>query len=100
MLYEVITHNIAQVKINERIYRLMHRYLYEKFNDVTLNNNDMIIFLDGNKNNFQKDNLYKITRNINGIMKASNLYNVKTDKIAVIKYCEWKEKLMKAGKEE
>ena len=40
----------------------MHRYLYEMYHDVKLNDNDMIIFLDGNKKNFKKDNLYKITK--------------------------------------
>ena len=30
----------------------MHRYLYEMYHDVKLNDNDMIVFLDGNKNNF------------------------------------------------
>ena len=70
----------------------VHRYLYEMYHDVKLNDNDMIIFLDGNKKTLKKDNLYKITKNINGIMKSNNLHNVKTEKIAVIKYCEWKEK--------
>ena len=86
-------HNIPQVKIKDRVYKPMHRYLYEVYHDVTLNDNDMIIFLDGNKNNFDKKNLYKITKNINGIMKSNNLHNVKTDKLTIIKYCEWKEKI-------
>ena len=86
-------HNIPQVKIKDRVYMSMHRYLYEVYHDVTLNDNDMIIFLDGNKNNFDKKNLYKITKNINGIMKSNNLHNVKTDKLTIIKYCEWKEKI-------
>ena len=88
-------HNIPQVKIKDRVYMSMHRYLYEVYHDVTLNDNDMIIFLDGNKNNFDKKNLYKITKNINGIMKSNNLHNVKTDKLTIIKYCEWKEKINK-----
>ena len=88
-------HNIPQVKIKDRVYMSVHRYLYEMYHDVKLNDNDMIIFLDGNKKNFKKDNLYKITKNINGIMKSNNLHNVKTEKIAVIKYCEWKEKINK-----
>lgn len=86
-------HNIPQVKIKDRVYMSMHRYLYEKYHDVKLNDNDMIVFLDGNKNNFDKENLYKITQNINGIMQSNNLHNVKTDKLTVIKFCEWKEKI-------
>ena len=83
-------HNIPLVKIKDRVYMPMHRYLYEKYHDVTLNDNDMIVFLDGNKSNFDKENLYKITQRINGIMKSNNLHNVKTDKLTVIKFCEWK----------
>ncbi len=84
-------HNIPQVKIKDRVYMSMHRYLYEMYHNVKLNDNDMIVFLDGNKNNFDKKNLYKITKRINGIMKSNNLHNVKTDKLTVIKFCEWKE---------
>jgi hypothetical protein len=84
-------HNIPQVKIKDRVYMSMHRYLYEMYHDVTLNDNDMIVFLDGNKNNFDKKNLYKITQNINGIMHSNKLHHVKTDKLTVIKFCEWKE---------
>lgn len=87
-------HNIPQVKIKDRVYMSMHRYLYERYHDVILSDNDMIVFLDGNKKNFKKDNLYKITQNINGIMKSNNLHNVKTDKLTVIKFCEWKEKII------
>ena len=35
-------HNIPQVK-NKR-YMSMHRYLYEMYHDVKLNDNDMIVF--------------------------------------------------------
>ena len=42
-------HNIPLVKIKDRVYMSMHRYLYEKYHDVKLNDNDMIVFLDGNK---------------------------------------------------
>lgn len=87
-------HNIPQVKIKDRVYMSMHRYLYERYHDVILSDNDMIVFLDGNKKNFKKDNLYKITQTINGIMKSNNLHNVKTDKLTVIKFCEWKEKII------
>ena len=38
----------------------MHRYLYEMYHDVKLNDNDMIVFyLDVTKTIFDKKNLYK-----------------------------------------
>lgn len=38
------------------------RYVYEKYHKVKLTPNDFIVFLDGDKTNFNIDNLYKITR--------------------------------------
>ena len=32
----------------------MHRYLYERYHDVKLKDNDMIIFIDGNKKTLKK----------------------------------------------
>ena len=47
-------HNIPQVKIKDRVYMPMHRYLYERYHDVKLNDNDMIVFLDDNKKTLKK----------------------------------------------
>ncbi len=71
-----------------------HRYLYEKYHNVTLNIDDMIIFLDNDKTNFNKENLYKVSRALGGIMVGNDLHDTKQiSKETIIKYCEWKEKI-------
>ena len=50
------------VKIkNKKRWQLKHRILYEKYHQIKLNKSDVIIFADGNKYNFDEDNLVKIT---------------------------------------
>ena len=51
-----------QIKINNRDWIYKQRYIYEQHYNEKLSDNDFIIFLDGNKNNFDIDNLMKITR--------------------------------------
>lgn len=41
---------------------LKQRLLYEKYNDEKLTSNEVVIFADGNKQNFSKENLLKVTR--------------------------------------
>lgn len=43
-------------------WRLKSRVMYEKYHNEKLTRNEVIIFLDGNKNNFAEDNLMKLTR--------------------------------------
>lgn len=88
-------HNIPLVKVKDRVYMSMHRYLYEQYHDVKLKDDECVLFLDGNKNNFDKENLYKITKRLNLIMQSNDLHNTKTDKLTVIKVCEWKERIFK-----
>lgn len=76
-------------------FTLKHRYLYEKYNNIKLNDNDCIVFINGNYKDFRKENLYKISRNVHDLMSGYRLHNVKKDKLAVIKFCEWKEKINK-----
>lgn len=94
-------HGIPQIKIKDRVYQSKHRFMYEKYHNVKLNDNDMIIFLNGNKNDFSKENLYKITHKINGMIKGYNMQNAKSiNKISLIKFCEWKEKIIKLNQGE
>ncbi len=54
----------------------------------------MIIFLDNDKTNFNKENLYKVSRALGGIMVGNDLHDTKQiSKETIIKYCEWKEKI-------
>ena len=91
-----------QIKIaepNKWIYK--KRYLYEKYNGVKLTKNDIIIHLDNNKNNFNKDNLYKINKKehlymLNYELQSSNpqatLVGISSSKL-MVKSKERKDKL-------
>lgn len=91
---EVIKHDKDRLYIKTGIkeYMAKQRYLYEQHHNVKLKHNDIIVFLDNDNKNFHIDNLYKITRNINGILLRNNLFNVK-DKILVLKFGEWKQEI-------
>lgn len=52
-----------EVKVAEpNKWELKQRFVYEEYYGVTLTNNDVIFFLDGNKQNVDINNLRKITR--------------------------------------
>lgn len=81
-------------KENHKNYILKKRYMYERYHNVKLNENDNIIFLNGNSDDYSKENLYKVTNNINGYMVGYNLYKkTSIDRLTKIKFCEWKEKI-------
>lgn len=53
----------VSVKVAEpNKWKLKQRLMYEQYTGETLTRNEVIIFLDGNKNNFAEDNLMKLTR--------------------------------------
>lgn len=53
----------VQVKIAEpNKWQLKQRYIYEKHYGVKLQKSDVVIFLDGNRQNFEISNLVKMTR--------------------------------------
>lgn len=86
--------DVPYIKLGHNHYVAKHRYLYEKYHNATLDISDLIIFLDNDKTNFNKDNLYKVSRSIAGIMVGDELHGTKEiDKATIIKYCEWKEKI-------
>lgn len=53
----------------ENGWMLKQRYLYEQYHGRKLLDNEKIIFLDGNKNNFAKDNLVAINISVLAFMK-------------------------------
>ena len=86
--------DVPYIKLGHNNYVPKHRYLYEKYHNVTLTFDDMIIFLDNDKTNFSRENLYKVSRTVAGIMVGNELHDTKQiSKKTVIKYCEWKEKI-------
>lgn len=53
----------TEIKIAEpKRWQLYHRYLYEKTHGVKLKKNEAVIFADGDKSNFDIDNLVKVSR--------------------------------------
>lgn len=84
--------DVPYIKLGQNNYVPKHRYLYEQYHNVTLDFDDLIIFLDNDKTNFNKENLYKVSRAVAGIMVGNDLNGMKaTDKATVVKFCEWKE---------
>ena len=53
----------VMVKVADpKSWRLKQRVLYEQYHGVKLEKSDVVLFLDGDKQNFSKDNLVKLTR--------------------------------------
>lgn len=50
------------IKLAERKWQLYQRYIWEKANHKQLKKNQVVLFLDGNRNNFAPDNLMAISR--------------------------------------
>lgn len=52
---------------NPNTWRMYSHYMYEKYHNLKLNKNDAIVFIDGDKYNFDKDNLARLSliENIN-----------------------------------
>ena len=62
----------------------------KKYHNVTLTFDDLIVFLDNDKTNFNKENLYKVSRAVAGIMVGNELHDTKQiSKETVIKFCEY-----------
>lgn len=68
-----------EIKIAEpNKWKLYQRYLYEKAHDEELTSNDTIIFADGDKSNFDIDNLVKVSRSTLLVLNRNGLiYNDK-----------------------
>ena len=93
------SHDRIYIKVSKTEYMAKHRYLYETYHNVKLLDSDIVIFLDGNHSHFKKDNLYRITKTINGLMVGQQLYGIKsTDRLTLINYCEWKHLLKEERK--
>lgn len=82
----------AYIKVSNSQYVLKNRYLYEQYHNEKLDPiEDIVVFLDNDRTNFSKENLYKMNRRTHAIMVNHRLYgNKDVDKILLIKFCEWK----------
>ena len=64
------------------------RYMYEKYNG-SIPDGYYIIHLNGDKKNFEKDNLYAITPQVNMLMGANRWYSIDPEvTLTAIKWCE------------
>ena len=78
------------IKINDDLqcgknnYQLKQRYLYEQYHNCKLKENEYIIFLDGNKENYDKDNLVKLTKKELCYFNMLKLENKELRKCAVL----------------
>lgn len=59
---------------DEQNYKLKHVYLYEQYNNTTVNDDELVVFIDNNSNNFAKENLYKIPKNAQALI-INMIYN-------------------------
>ena len=64
----------VEIKVAEhRRWQLKHRVIYENYHNVKLKSTDVVIFLDGNKQNFDIENLALIDRGINASMNRDHM---------------------------
>lgn len=65
------------VKISKNKWDYKQRIIYSKYHNVKLTSDDYIIFLDQNRNNFNIDNLVKVTRHESAILANQQLFSKK-----------------------
>lgn len=63
------------VKIAKDKWQYKQRYIYSKYHNVELNDDDYIIFLDHNRNNFDISNLKKISRRESSILSNQKMFS-------------------------
>lgn len=67
------------IKVKENKWQYKQRYIYEQYYNVKLSSDDYIIFLDQDRNNFNIDNLKRITRHESGILSNQKLFSKNKD---------------------
>lgn len=87
--------NRLYIKKEDGSYEIKSRHIYQTYHKVKLDPvDDVIVFLDNDYTNFSIENLYLMKRSVQGIMASHRLYRNKVaDKLTLIKFCEWKEKI-------
>ena len=74
----------VKVKVEEpNKWKLKHKLMYEKYHNVKLTDNDIVLFLDNNKRNFDKENLILINKGI--LLDINRNLNFHTDDIEIRK---------------
>lgn len=62
------------IKVSSNKWMYKQRYIYEQYYNVKLTSNDYIIFLDQNRNNFDINNLKRITRRESAVLSNQKLF--------------------------
>ena len=63
------------IKVSENKWEYKQRYLYKKYHNVELTSEDYIIFLDQDRNNFDINNLKKISRHESSILSSQKIFS-------------------------
>ena len=61
------------------VWEYKQRLLYKKYHNCELSNDDYIIFLNQNRNDFSKDNLKKITRKESAYLSNQQMFSKNPD---------------------
>ena len=65
------------------------QYLWQKYNNTELPKGWIVVFLNQDKNDFSKDNLYAMPRKINALMNQNHWFTDNKDNtLTAIKWCE------------
>lgn len=71
------------VRIDKAKWELLHRVIYARHHEVTLKTEDNIIFLDGNRTNFDISNLKLVSNE--ELMSMNTIHNYPEDLVSAIK---------------
>ena len=66
---------MVQIKIAKDKWEYKQRYIYSKYHNVKLTNDDYIIFLDQDRTNFNIDNLYLVSRRESSILANQKIFS-------------------------
>lgn len=66
---------MVMIKVAPNKWEYKQRYIYEQYHKVKLKSTDYVIFLDGNKNNFDIDNLERVNYKEAGYIGAFKVNN-------------------------
>ena len=66
---------MVQIKIAKDKWEYKQRYIYSKYHNVKLTNDDYIIFLDQDRTNFNIDNLFLVSRRESSILANQKIFS-------------------------
>lgn len=78
--------NYLKIKTMDHKWEYLQRYLYKKYFNVELNEDEYVIFLNQNRRDFNKENLKVVSRKTSAILSNDNLISTNKDimKLSII----------------